>query len=242
MKKLLMGAGVLVPILFIGVYFFGSAVLAKVAKAGVEVFMPQVTGTTVQMAGLSVSPLTGSGTVEGFVLGNPDGFKADHSIRFDRAHLDVAPFSILGDRILIEKVHVYAPSFVFEKKLLTSNINEILKNVRVASGRAPEEGEAPAAEGTAPPAAAESTPIKVEIRELVIDEGQVSFSMAGATVPIPVPKIVLRDIGTDAGGIPPDEMVFEVMSVVLKQVINAAATSPGGAIEGIKNIFGGGKG
>jgi hypothetical protein len=64
--------------------------------------------------------------------------------------------------------------------------------------------------------------------------------MAGSTVPLPLPKIVLRDIGTDEGGIAPDEMAFEIMSVVLNQVIQAAAKSPGSTIEGIKNIFGGG--
>lgn len=234
MKKSLIALVVVLPALLIAFYFFGGAVLGKVAKAGVEAFVPQMTQTTVVMDGLDVSPLTGSGTVRGFVLGNPEGYQSDYSIAFDRAHLDVAPFSILGDRILIEKVHVYAPKFNYETKLLKSNIKDILKNVQAAAGRAPDGAADPA-----PEPAAESA-LKIEIRELIIEEGQVSLSLAGATVPLPLPKIVLRDIGTDEGGIPPDEMAFEVMSVVLNQVLAAAAKSPGGTVDGIKKLFGGG--
>lgn len=234
MKKPLIVIVVLVPVLFIAFYLFGGIVLGKVAKVGVEAFVPQITQTTVSMENLSVSPLTGSGTIDNFVLGNPEGYKSAYSISFGRAHLDVAPFSILGDRILIERVHIYAPKFNYETKIISSNIKDILKNVRAASGREPESESDEVVDSKEP------SGIKVEIRELIIDEGQVEVSMAGATVPLPVPKIVLRDLGTESGGVAPDEMAFEVMSVVMMQVIEAAAKSPGGALKGIKNIFGGG--
>jgi hypothetical protein len=236
MKKPLIALVIVIPVLLVAFYLFGGILLGKVAKAGVEAFMPQMTQTTVSMDSLDVSPLTGSGTVHGFVLGNPEGYKSDYSIAFERAHLDVAPFSILGDRILIEKVHVYAPKFNYENKLISSNIKDILKNIRAASGREPESGEKTETEPQT------ASTLKVEIRELIIDEGQVEVSIAGATVPLPVPKIVLRDLGTAKGGVAPDEMAFEVMSVVMMQVLEAAAKSPGGAMEGIKNLFGGGKG
>ena len=233
MKKSLIGILVIVVVGAVALYVFGGMLISKVAVAGVEAFVPQVTGTPVKMEKLSVSPLTGSGTVEGFVLGNPEGYKSEYSISFGSAHMDVAPMSILGDRILIEKIHVYQPKFNYETKLLTSNIKEILNNVKAASGRPVED-----AEGV--PEKVEDSGIRIEVKELIIDEAQVSLSMAGATVPVPVPKIVLRDIGTDEGGIPPDEMAFEVMSVVLQQVLQAAASSPGSAVDGIKKLFGGG--
>lgn len=233
MKKSLIGILVVVVIALVGLYWFGGMLISKVAVAGVNAFVPQVTMTPVTMESLRVSPLTGSGTVKGFVLGNPEGYKSDYSISFGSAHVDVAPLSILGDRILIEKVHVYQPKFNYERKLLTSNIKEILNNVKAASGR-------PAEDAEAPPEKYEDTGIRIEIQELVIEEGQVSLSVAGATVPVPIPKIVLRDIGTDEGGITPDEMAFEVMSVVLNQVIQAAANSPGSTVDGIKKLFGGG--
>ena len=236
-KKSLSGIVVVLVIALVAVYFIGGMVISKVAVAGVEAFVPQVTKTDVSMGGLGVSPLTGSGEVNDFVLGNPEGFQSDYSIAFGRAHIDVAPFSVLGDRILIEKIHVYQPRFNYERKLLTSNINQILNNIKAASGRTVEEGENL-------PDEVKETSIRIEIKELIIEEAQVSMSMAGATVPVPVPEIVLRDLGTKDGGIPPDEMAFEVMSVVLRQVVEAAAKSPGGAVKGaadtIKNIFGGG--
>jgi hypothetical protein len=237
MKKALIAIAVLVPVVFLGFFLVGGTILSKVATAGMQAFIPQVTGTPVSVGGLRLSPLTGSGTVSGFVLGNPEGFQSDHSIAFDEAHLDVAALSILGERILIEKVHVRAPRFNYERKLLSSNIREILKNVQAASGRVPEDGK-PAPEDTGPDA---DSRIRIEIRELVIEEGQVSISAAGASVPLPLPRIVLRDLGTDKGGIPPEEMVFEVMSVVLRQVLESATKAPGTTVDGIRNLFGGGK-
>jgi hypothetical protein len=234
MKKPLIVIVILIPVFFIALYLFGGMILGKVAKAGLEAFVPQVTQTTLAMDSLKVSPLTGSGTVDNFVLGNPEGYSSEYSIAIGSAHIEVAPFSILGDRILIEKVHVYAPKFNYETKILSSNIKEILKNIKAASGREPD------SEIKSEPEPVTESSLKVEIRELIIDEGQVSMSMAGATVPLPMPKIVLRDIGTDEGGISPDEMAFEVMSVVLQQVLEAAAKSPGGTMDGIKKIFGGG--
>ena len=235
MKKSLIGILVILVLALIGLYLFGGMLISKVAVAGVSAFVPQVTKTPVAMGNLHVSPLTGSGTVNAFVLGNPEGYKSDFSISFGSAHIDVAPFSVLGDRILIEKIHVYQPKFNYERKVLTSNIKQILKNVQAASGRPVEGEEVPIKE-------APETPVRIEIKELIIEEGQVSFSMAGTSVPAPLPKIVLRDLGTSSGGIPPDEMTFEVLSVVLRQVIEAAAKSPGSAIDGVKNLFGGGDG
>ena len=234
MKKSLISVSIVAVLALVGLYVFGGMLISKVAVAGVQAFVPQITKTPVQMESLRVSPLTGSGTIHGFQLGNPEGFKSDFSISFGSAHMNVAPFSILGDRILIEKIHITAPKFNYERKLLTSNIKEILKNVQAASGRPVEGAEAPVEE--APP-----TSIRIEIKELIIEEGQVSMTMAGATVPVPLPRIVLRDIGTDEGGIAPDEMVFEVMSVVLNQVIASVAKAPGSAVEGIKGLFGGGE-
>jgi hypothetical protein len=235
MKKVILPIVIVIPVCALLVYLVGGAILSKVASAGVEAFLPQMTGTPVRMDSLQVSPLTGSGTVSGFVLGNPEGYKSDYSIAFDEAHLDVAPFSILGDRILIERVRVRAPRFNYERKLLGSNIKEILDNIQAASGRVPDDAEIP----PDAPVPVEKTPIRIEIRELIIEEGQVSLSAAGATVPLPLPRIVLRDLGTAKGGIPPGEMAFEVMTVVLRQVLEAVAKAPGSTLEGIRNIFGG---
>ncbi len=225
MKKALIALGILLVVVVGGLYFFGGLVLGKVAKAGVETFVPQMTRTSVAVDRISISPVSGSGTVAGFVLGNPEGYSGDYSIAFDEAYMRVAPLSILGDRILIEKVHVRAPRFHYERKLLTSNINEILKNVQAAAGRA---------EGAPAP---EPSKVRIEIRELIIEEGQVSLGGAGLAVPLPIPRIVLRDLGTAKGGITPDEMAFEVMSVVLRQVLEAVAKAPGSAVDSIRGLF-----
>jgi hypothetical protein len=237
MKKFLtLGLGLFV-LLAIVLYFIGGSLLSKAAETGMETFVPKVTQTGLDIESLHLSPLTGSGTAKGFVLGNPEGFSSDFSIAFGSAHIDVDPMSVMGERILIEQIHIYQPKFNYERKLTTSNIKEILKNVQAASGHSEEGEEVPE---TAPEEVPESG-IRIEIKELIIDEAQVSFSMAGAnTVPLPMPKIVLRDIGTKEGGIAPDEMAFEVMSVVLGQVLGAVAKAPVEVVGGVGGVLKGG--
>jgi uncharacterized protein involved in outer membrane biogenesis len=226
MKKALIVLLSIIVVVVVGLYFVGGTIISKAAVAGVETFVPKMTKTSVEMESLHVSPLTGAGTIKGFSLGKPEGFKSGHSVAFDSVHLDVAPMSILGDRILIEKVHVYGPKFNYERKLTTSNIKEILANVQAAAGIT---GDEPVEEET-------GEPIKIEIKELIIDEGEIAMTVAGATVPVPLPRIVLTNIGTDEGGITPNEMALEVMSVVFNQVLGSVAKAPGAAVEGVKNV------
>jgi len=232
MKKIGITLGLLVPIILIATYVFFGIALGKVVKAGTEAFVPQVTKTPVSVGTIKISALNGSGKVEKFVLGNPDDFKSDYSISFESAELDVAPFSVLGDRILIEKIHVHTPKFNYERKLLTSNIKQILNNVKAASGR-PVDEEAEAAEVEEIP----PSEIKIEIRQLIIEQGSLAVTVGGQTVEIPMPRMELNNLGTDEGGIPPDEMAFEIISTVFQQVLASAGNVGGGAVDKIKGLF-----
>ncbi len=71
-SKLLISVGVLVAIAVVAVVIVSKTLDSAVTK-GINKFAPQITGTTVLLESASISPLSGSGSLSGLVIGNPEG-------------------------------------------------------------------------------------------------------------------------------------------------------------------------
>ena len=248
MKKLLyLGGGLVVVALvaFVALEFF----LGSVVTAGVNNFAPKLTQTKVVLEGATISPLTGSGTLKGLVVGNPKGWSDGNICSLGKIHVSVAPFSVLGDHIIVNEITIEAPEFNYETKIIASNVGDLLKNIEATMG---------GGKDAAPPATTKSgQPIKFEVKKFRLANGKVRLGVAGAAgMTLPMPDIELTDLGTKEGGITPDQLVFAVMKNVTSSVITATAKAAGeigktggaAAVEGvkktgeaIKNLFGGKK-
>ncbi len=68
-----------VLIILVLLVFLGS--LNRIVKAGVETVGPKVTGTTVTLRQVKISPFSAQGTLGGLLVGNPAGFKTDSAVR-----------------------------------------------------------------------------------------------------------------------------------------------------------------
>lgn len=250
MKRIILwifGAGlVLGAVALVALTFF----LGNVVKAGVNTFGPKLTQTKVELAGASISPLTGSGTLTGLTVANPSGWKNEQAFSLGQIHLRVAPFSILGDHIVIHELLIDAPVFDYETKVVESNISQILSNIESFTGNTP--------------SAKNGKPVKFEVKKFRLTNGKVSFGVGGiAAVTLPMPELALDDLGTKQGGITPDQLAGAVMKNVAGSVIAVgkeaalkAGAAVGGvvkdaakgatdaakkAVDGIKDIFGGSK-
>lgn len=245
-KKLVYVGGGVVLLAVVGVVAMGF-VLGSVIKAGVNTVGPKITQTKVELAGASLSPLTGSGTLTGLYVGNPKGWNSDKAFYLGKIHVSMKPFSVLGDHIVIDEVIIDAPQFVYETKLVASNINDLLKNIEAATG---------SKDAEAKPTSKSGKPIKFEVRHFKMTNGKVTLGIGAAALPVPMPDIELRDLGTKEGGITPDQFAFAVMKSVTGSIVTASAQalSKAGAAtgaaakdtaksvgDGIKKIFGGGK-
>ncbi len=247
MKKLLfIGGGlvVLALIAFVALEFF----LGSVITAGVNNFAPKLTQTKVVLDGATISPLSGRGTLKGLVVGNPKGWSDGNICSLGKIHVDVAPFSLLGDHIIVNEISIEAPEFNYETKIIASNVNDLLKNIEAAMG---------GGKDAAPQATTKSgKPIKFEVKKFRLASGKVRLGVAGAGMTLPMPDIELTDLGTKEGGITPDQLVFAVMKSVTSSVVSATvkaagqigSTSGAATVEGvkktgeaIKNLFGGKK-
>jgi hypothetical protein len=245
MKRLLIIGGIVVGLGIVGVLVM-SFFLGSVVTAGVNNFAPKITQTNVTLAGASISPLTGSGTLSGLVVSNPKGWSDTPLCSLGKIHVDVAPFSILGDHIVVNDISIEAPEFNYETKVVASNVSDLLKNIEQLTGSK-----------NAPQATTKSgKPVKFEVKHFRLQNGWVRLGVGPAAMKLPMPPIELNDLGTKEGGITPDQLVFAVMKSVTSSIVSATTQAAGkigstagaaaaegakNAVEGIKGLFGGGK-
>jgi uncharacterized protein involved in outer membrane biogenesis len=247
MKTLLVILGVLAALAvaaFIALQFF----LGSIVKAGVNSFAPKITQTNVVLAGATLSPLSGSGTLTGLTVGNPKGWSGERAFYLGKVHIDVKPFSIFGDHIVINEIVIDQPEFSYETKVVSSNIGDLMKNIEAVTGSDS------AKAGT--PATKSGQPIKFEVKHFRMQNGRVTVGFGPAAIPLPMPPIELNDLGTKEGGITPSELTFAIMRSVTTGVVGATTQAVGkiggtmGAAAGdaakktgdaIKGLFGGDK-
>jgi hypothetical protein len=245
MKKLLVGAGVVVGVCVVALVA-ASFFLGSIVTRGVNGYAPKLTGTRVALSSADISPFSGNGTLRGFVIGNPAGWSDASLASIGKVHVSVVPKSIFGDHVVINDIDIEAPEFSYETKLVSSNINELLHNLEQASGSK-----------TAPRAVAKNgKPVKIEVRHFRVRDGMVRLGAGKAALRIPLPPIELNDIGTRENGITPDRLATAIMRTVTSTIVRATteaalkagATTGAAAAEGtkkateaVKGLFGGKK-
>ena len=189
-------------------------------KTAVNNFAPKITGTKVTLDSASISPLSGAGTLRGLRVGNPAGWAAEKAFYLGQVQVDVAPFSILGDHIVVNEIVIEQPEFTYETKVVASNIGDLLKNIEKVTG-----GKDKAAQ----PTAKNGQPVKFEVKKFTLRNGKVTLGVGPAAISLPLPPLELTNLGTQEGGITPDQLVFAVMRSVTSSIVTASTKAIGQA-------------
>lgn len=238
MKKILGYSALVVLVLAIGLYITMQFFIGGMVKAGVNKFGPGITQTKVVLDGASISPLSGSGTLTGLSVGNPQGWSAADAFRLGKIHINMEPFSVFKDSIVINELIIENPEFLYETKIVSSNVGDLLKNIEKATGG-----------GTASqPTTKEGKPIKLIIKKLVLKDGKVTVGVigAGGVVTMPMPPIDMKDIGVAEGGVTPAQLSLAIMAHVVPSIVSASTqalaklggTSGAATAEGVKQVGG----
>jgi hypothetical protein len=246
MKKILLFLLGTVVVLALVVIVAGKFFLGSMVKAGVNEFGPKLTQTKVELASAAISPVSGDGTLTGLFVGNPPGWTSDKAFYLGQVHVNVAPGSFFKDHVVINEIIIDQPEFVYETKLVASNIGDLMKNIEAATGgkKAPD------------PADKSGKERKFEVKKFTLRNGKVTIGVGAAATTLSMPAIELADIGTKEGGITADQIASTVMRSVTAAVISSSTqavmktlpttgAAAGDALkkagEGIKKIFGGEK-
>jgi hypothetical protein len=169
----------------------------------------------VVLEGASISPFSGTGTLSGFTVANPQGWSDARAIYLGEMHLDVEPMSFFQDAIVINDLTIDQPEFVYETRLVSSNIGDLLKNIEAAVGP------------SAPSEKQETEPRKLIVKHFRLENAKVTLGVAGTTVPLTLPSIELHDLGVKEGGLTPGQLAFAVMKAISPEIIAAAAKGAG---------------
>jgi uncharacterized protein involved in outer membrane biogenesis len=250
-KKLLIGLVILALIAGALLYFVGGSLLNSGVKKGVETFGPQVTRTPVTLESVKLSPFSGSGTLKGLNVGNPEGFKSGNIFALGQIDVQVDTSTLMSDKIVINEIIITRPEMSYEKTLTNSNVKQLLKNIEAFTGPADASEPAPESEAAATK--------QVVIRKLVIEEGTIYVGAMGIGQTVKLPRIEMSDIGEDSNQMTAPEVINLVLTKVLSNIgpaianagelgkaagdaANKAGEAAGDAVnkatDSIKNLFG----
>ncbi len=223
MKKLLLRAAIaLVVLIILGVIAIGLF-LDGAIKRGVEKVGPMVTKVPIKLDSVSLSLLSGSGTVKGLVVGNPEGYKTPSAIQVGAASLALQPGSLFSDKVVIHSVNVQGPEVTFETDLKGNNLSKILANVQSTTGG-----------GQTAPAQPKETQPKGAQRKLQVDDFTINgaklhvsvTALGGKSATVSLPQIHLTGLGQGPEGI----TAAELTERVLRELEKVAAQAASGAV------------
>lgn len=243
MKKLVIKTGIVVALLVVVGLLVAMFFLGSIVKKGVETVGPGITKTEMKLDSATLSVLSGSGTLKGFLLGNPDGFKTAQAVKVGSTSVGVKPMSVFGDKVHVTHVRVEAPDITFEVQGLNVKANNLSKILDNVSGGTPEK---PAEPGTPAPKS-EGASKKLQVDDFLISGAKLNVSsttFAGKQITVPLPDIHLTNLGQGPDGITAGELTKRVLDDVVAAAIPAAEKAlkdlAKGATELLKDIGKGG--
>ena len=234
MKKILwtvlIGAVVLLVVAIIVVGFS----LGGIVKAGIERFGPTITQVSVTVDAVNLSLLSGSASIKGLVVGNPQGYKTPQAISVGTVAVGVNPMSLLSDKIVVRTIHVESPEITFEGNPFSgNNLTTIRDNVNSAN----KEQTQKAAENQPGPAGKPGK--KIEVDDFLITGAKVHVSitgMAGKEFTVPLPEIHLTDLGKGNDGITPTDLTRRVFDAITVATVKEVASSTANLGKGAEKL------
>jgi hypothetical protein len=246
MKKIIRLSCIVVALLAVG-YFGVEVFFGSIVTTGVNRYAPSITQTTVHLGGASLSPLSGSGTLTDLTIGNPSGWSGSNALHIGKMRVKVVPSSLFSDCIILSDVSVDGPDFLYETKVFSSNIGDLLKNIQGSSGDPTSKDQ---------PVDKHGRPLRFIVKHFTLTNGRVTLGFGPTAITLPMPPVTLDDIGTREGGISPADLVLAVMRSATGGIVTAttnaagkigstigaaAANSAKSAGDALKGLFGGSK-
>ncbi len=198
-KKIFIGLFFLVAVLIAalcGVYMYAGEII----KTAVEKFVPEVTQTKVGLHNVDIALFRGHIGLSGLKIGNPKGYGAENAFGVKTISVDFDPKSVLSDKIIIRQILIngiqVAAEATYENGQIKSNLTQIQKNVEsyLAKGQKNASKPAPAV-AQSKPAASQGASKQVVIRDLQINNSELTVGVMKQVVSVALPNIQQKNIG-----------------------------------------------
>ena len=211
--------------------------LSFIIKNGIQHVGPMITGVPMSVKHVAFNPFEGAVTIKDLIVGNPAGYSSPHAVKLGHFHLDIGMKSLLGKKVLIERIEVKGVELNYETSLLLkNNIQEIQDNVNKLAGGDQKQEKAPEKKEKAPG----QKPLQIDYLELRDITAWVIMKGTPAKAPLIVAPIVMTQLGTGEDGVTSvmvinDVLVSMITSVTKLVGIDSAVKSIGGLFSSKKD-------
>lgn len=197
-------------LLIIGAGFLTlTLTIDSIVSSSIEEIGTEMTGTAVTVENVSISPFSGSGTISGFSVANPDGYSQENAVTIDNFSITLEPFTLFSDEIIINQVTITDASVYVEQKLPENNIREIMNHLNSV----PDD---------------EASDARLIIERFVLDNGTASlYTEVGGerSARVEISRIELQDLGRASGQQTAGAVIKQVAEEVAGESLQAAAGS-----------------
>ncbi len=201
----------------------------RIAKEGVERGATYALGVPTTVGDADVGLLVGAVGLDDLTVSNPQGYETPHLLAVQRFDLGVVTNTLFKETIQVNRFELDGVDLHVEQKIGTSNMAEVLENIKARTGgggEPPEEKEEPAGK-------------KVQVDRIVVRNitAHVQTLPVGgkvSTVDVEVPEIVLEDVTSDEGkGLAVAELTRRLLPAILTAVINKSRGLPNVDLDGL---------
>jgi hypothetical protein len=216
MQKILPTLLGLLLVLAAGTFGYLYFSINDLVKKAVETGGPKVTRTTVTLNSAVLSPLSGSGQLNGLTIANPEGFSRSNAIRVGAITVTVDKNSLFSKTIVINEILFARPDITLEGTLSGNNLGELMRNIKSYGSTSKSEAEK---ERKSP----ERSSRRFIVKKVLIESPQLTVSASALNQNIaqtlPLSTITLNDIGSDGLGISASDLACQIMTPLLTSAL-----------------------
>ncbi len=203
----------------VGILLLGFVALTfsldYLVKSGIESTGTEMSGTEVTVENVSISPFSGTGTIEGLKVRNPEGFESEYAIVIQSFDISMDVWSVLSDTVIVNEIVIGEPALSVIQKMPENNLRMLMNNMDQAM-------------------AGESSSTAMIIERLLVQDGQVTVtpnigSQQSATVRMG--DIELENVGKQ-GSSSTRQVVKQVSSRIINEALKSALS---GQLDGLKD-------
>lgn len=221
--------------------------LSFIIKNGIQHVGPMITGVPMSVKHVAFNPFEGAVTIKDLIVGNPAGYSSPHAVKLGHFHLDIGMKSLLGKKVLIERIEVKGVELNYETSLLLkNNIQEIQDNVNKLAGGDQKQEKAPEKKDQKQEKVPEKKekapgqkPLQIDYLELRDITAWVIMKGTPAKAPLIVAPIVMTQLGTGEDGITSVMVINDVLVSMITSVTKLIGVDA--AVKSIGDLFSGKK-
>ena len=197
-------------VVFLSLLLVITLSLDSMVKSGIERNGSDLLQTRVTAYNVNISLFSGSGTINGFAVQNPENYSDESALYIEEASIKIDITSLLSDRIIVNEIKLNDPKVLFEQKGFGINLKTLSDNMDIDSQETPEDSET-----------------NLIIDHLKINEGKVIVNSTlnrDQTTEVSLTDLTVNDIGRD-GNNTVKQSVKEILRPLFQKAIEDALKS-----------------